>query len=81
MRDVVLEEADASAGGPIESRDAAEDGGLAGPVGTDQPVDGARPDLEAHPVDGAQAAEVQGEIVDGQAGTVFRHRGPCFPRR
>jgi hypothetical protein len=46
MRDVVLEEADASAGGPIESRDAAEDGGLAGPVGTDQPDELAVVDLE-----------------------------------
>jgi hypothetical protein len=72
VRDVVIEEVDAPAGGPVEAGDAVEDGRLAGAVGADQPVDGLRLDAEAHAVDGAQSSEVDGQIADGQAGA---HRG------
>src|SRR5207245_10340321 len=45
---------------------AVEDRGLAGAVGSDQPVDAARLDREADAVHGAQPAEVQRQVVDRQ---------------
>ena len=66
--------------GPVEAGDAVEDGGLAGAVGADQPVDGARLDGEAHAVDGAQAPEAEGR-ARGRTGRRSRRAGRAGQQR
>ena len=50
----------------VEAGDAVEDGGLAGAVRADQPGDVAALGLERHVVDGEQAAEAHGQMLDRQ---------------
>ena len=48
----------------VEAGDAVEHGGLAGAVGADQRGDVAAPGLEGEVVDGDQAAEAHGQVLD-----------------
>ena len=59
-------EDDSSLGGPIEAGDAVEDRRLAGAIRADQGGDVAAPDIEGQVVDGDEAAEAHGEMLDGQ---------------
>ena len=67
-RDVALPEPDRSARRAVEAGNAVEDGSLAGAVGTNQAVDGAGLDAEAHAVDCAQTPEAEADLVEGEAG-------------
>ena len=65
-RDVLPVEDQAARAWIVDPRDQIEDGRLAGAVGADDREDLARLDLEAHAVDGPQAAEVHDEPLRGQ---------------
>ncbi len=56
-------EPDPAPGGGLEAGDDIEQCGLAGPVGPDEPVDGAGPDGHVHLVQGLDAAEADGDLL------------------
>src|SRR5262249_12521744 len=60
-RDVAPIIHDAAAGRVEELGQQVEAGGLAGPIGTDQRMNGPAPDLEIDPVDGHEAAKLLGQ--------------------
>ena len=66
-------EMDVAAGGNIDAGDAVEDRGLARAVGADQRDDLARHDVQADVIDGAQTAEVHGQVLDVENRAGFRH--------
>src|SRR5690349_10468322 len=65
-RDVLAVEDQTARGRLVDARDQVEDRRLAGAVGPDDREDLARLDLEAHAVDGPEAAEVHDEAVRGE---------------
>ena len=65
-RDVLALKNDAPRVGAQDLGDQAQKGGLPGAVGPDQPDDLVAGKLEAHAVDGGEAAEALGEAVDAE---------------
>src|SRR5690606_23723089 len=72
---------DAPFGGLVEAGDAVEDGRLAGAVGADQRGDVAAPDIEGKIVDGDEAAEPHGQMLDRQDGVLDPASGRRAARR
>ena len=75
LRDVAVAKADGATRRAVEAGDAVEDGGLARAVGADQPVELAHLDTERDAIDRAQAAEVDGQLVEGKV----NHEGRLAP--
>ena len=65
-RDVLATEDDASQVGTKDLRDQAQESSLARAIGPDQPDDLLAQKLEAHCVDGSEAAEAFGERIDAE---------------
>ena len=57
----------------IQAGDAVEGGALAGAVGADEGVDGPGHDAQGEPVDGHQAAEAQGDVLQLDRGGQLSH--------
>jgi hypothetical protein len=66
----------AADGGLVEAGDAVEDRGLAGAVGADDGGDLLRPADEGDVVDGDEAAEAHGEVLDLDQGNLSVHPLP-----
>ncbi len=68
--DLLPVDKDLSASRGQQAGDDVDQGGLAGPIGADQPEDLTARQRKAHPVQGAQAGKVFGQVPDGQAPVV-----------
>ena len=74
-RGIAALQRDAALGRLVEAGDAVEHGGLAGAVRPDQRGDGAALDVEGQIVDGDEAAEAHGQMLDAEHGGAVA-RGP-----
>ena len=63
----------------VEAREHVDEGALAGPIGPDEPVNGAGLHGQGHVVQGADPAEVLGQAADGDDGSAGRVREGRIP--
>ena len=63
-RDLAFKKADATGAWHDKARYGVEEGGLAGPIGADQPVNGPGADAQRKLIDGTHGAEAYAQVGD-----------------